>query len=186
MQTSNPRPTLNHCERAELACAYALQVLPASELPAIQTHIASCIGSSPGPPACSYASRLTPRKTLELTRVQPLVRGTDILFRRNRRRQCSPSSRFGMLILPHARPGGTRAHPRLRERRPSRMVATAAEGGLNQHRGFRNVFVNEGTGRPRQARPPRLRAQLGVRAGRPSALGESPTCSSRGTDHVRR
>ncbi len=30
------------CERAELACAYALQALPTSELPAILAHIASC------------------------------------------------------------------------------------------------------------------------------------------------
>jgi quercetin dioxygenase-like cupin family protein len=36
------RPGLNRCERAELACLYALQVLPDSELPAIQLHIALC------------------------------------------------------------------------------------------------------------------------------------------------
>lgn len=30
------------CEKAELTCAYALQVLHASEVPAIQAHIASC------------------------------------------------------------------------------------------------------------------------------------------------
>jgi len=35
MNTSN-------CERAELACAYALQVLPPSQVPAIQAHIGSC------------------------------------------------------------------------------------------------------------------------------------------------
>jgi quercetin dioxygenase-like cupin family protein len=35
-------PNLNRCERAGLACAYALQALPTSELPAIQAHIASC------------------------------------------------------------------------------------------------------------------------------------------------
>src|SRR5262249_58678790 len=35
-------PNLNHCERAELVCAYALEVLPASEAPAVQAHIASC------------------------------------------------------------------------------------------------------------------------------------------------
>jgi len=35
-------PDLNRCERAELACAYALQALPASELPATQAHIATC------------------------------------------------------------------------------------------------------------------------------------------------
>jgi anti-sigma factor ChrR (cupin superfamily) len=35
-------PNPNHCERAEQACAYALQVLPLSEVPAIQAHIASC------------------------------------------------------------------------------------------------------------------------------------------------
>ena len=34
---------LNHCERAELACAYALQILPMGEVPAIQAHIASCL-----------------------------------------------------------------------------------------------------------------------------------------------
>jgi anti-sigma factor ChrR (cupin superfamily) len=33
---------LNHCERAELACAYALEVLPESKVPAIEAHIASC------------------------------------------------------------------------------------------------------------------------------------------------
>ena len=38
----SPSPILNRCERAELACAYALQALPMSELAAIQTHIASC------------------------------------------------------------------------------------------------------------------------------------------------
>ncbi len=31
-----------NCERAELAYAYALQVLPTSDVPAIQAHIASC------------------------------------------------------------------------------------------------------------------------------------------------
>jgi anti-sigma factor ChrR (cupin superfamily) len=35
-------PNPNRCERAEEACAYAMQALPASELPAIETHIASC------------------------------------------------------------------------------------------------------------------------------------------------
>jgi anti-sigma factor ChrR (cupin superfamily) len=35
--------SLNRCEKAELACAYALEALPASELPAIQAHIASCL-----------------------------------------------------------------------------------------------------------------------------------------------
>ena len=33
------------CERSEATCAYALQALPASELPSIEAHIASC-------PAC--------------------------------------------------------------------------------------------------------------------------------------
>jgi anti-sigma factor ChrR (cupin superfamily) len=33
---------MNHCERLGLACAYALQALPVSELPAIEAHIASC------------------------------------------------------------------------------------------------------------------------------------------------
>ncbi len=35
-------PNQNHCKKAELACAYALEVLPESEVAAIQTHIASC------------------------------------------------------------------------------------------------------------------------------------------------
>jgi len=38
----NPSLNLNHCERAELACVYVLDVLPASEVPAIQAHIALC------------------------------------------------------------------------------------------------------------------------------------------------
>jgi anti-sigma factor ChrR (cupin superfamily) len=33
----------NRCERAELACAYALQVLPANEVTAAEAHIASCL-----------------------------------------------------------------------------------------------------------------------------------------------
>jgi anti-sigma factor ChrR (cupin superfamily) len=35
-------PHLNHCEQAELACAYALQVLPRSEIVAAEAHIVSC------------------------------------------------------------------------------------------------------------------------------------------------
>ena len=31
------------CEKSEITCAYALQVLPTSEVPAIQAHIASCL-----------------------------------------------------------------------------------------------------------------------------------------------
>ena len=38
----SPSPTLNRCEKAELASAYALQVLPASEVAAAEAHIASC------------------------------------------------------------------------------------------------------------------------------------------------
>jgi quercetin dioxygenase-like cupin family protein len=33
---------LNRCEMAELACAYALQALPASDIAAAEAHIASC------------------------------------------------------------------------------------------------------------------------------------------------
>jgi anti-sigma factor ChrR (cupin superfamily) len=35
-------PNLSRCETAELACACALQALPASEMCAIQAHIAAC------------------------------------------------------------------------------------------------------------------------------------------------
>jgi anti-sigma factor ChrR (cupin superfamily) len=38
----NSTANLNRCERAELACAHALQALPRSEVPAIQAHIALC------------------------------------------------------------------------------------------------------------------------------------------------
>jgi anti-sigma factor ChrR (cupin superfamily) len=38
----NSTPNLNRCERAELACAYALRALPWTEVPAIQAHIALC------------------------------------------------------------------------------------------------------------------------------------------------
>ena len=33
---------VNDCDKAELACAYALDILPTSEVPAIQGHIATC------------------------------------------------------------------------------------------------------------------------------------------------
>ena len=44
MQTSHSPETWqsNRCETAELACAYALQALPAGEVPAIEAHLASC------------------------------------------------------------------------------------------------------------------------------------------------
>jgi anti-sigma factor ChrR (cupin superfamily) len=35
-------PERNRCEKAEVACAYALGVLPASEVAAAEAHIASC------------------------------------------------------------------------------------------------------------------------------------------------
>jgi anti-sigma factor ChrR (cupin superfamily) len=38
----NASPTPNRCNRAELTCAYALKALPASEVRAIQAHIAAC------------------------------------------------------------------------------------------------------------------------------------------------
>jgi anti-sigma factor ChrR (cupin superfamily) len=38
----SPSPNPNRCERAELACAYALQALPASDVAAIQAHLAVC------------------------------------------------------------------------------------------------------------------------------------------------
>jgi len=41
MQSSHS-PSLNGCEKAELACAYALQALAANEVAAVESHIASC------------------------------------------------------------------------------------------------------------------------------------------------
>jgi hypothetical protein len=38
----SPGQNLNRCEQGELACAYALQALPASEIGAAEAHIASC------------------------------------------------------------------------------------------------------------------------------------------------
>ena len=38
----SPSPNLNQCKEAELTCAYALQVLPAREVAAVEAHIASC------------------------------------------------------------------------------------------------------------------------------------------------
>ncbi len=35
-------PDLNRCEQSEVTCAYAVQVLPASEAAAAEAHIASC------------------------------------------------------------------------------------------------------------------------------------------------
>jgi len=37
-----PKSNLNDCENAEFACAYALQVLPMSEVAAAEAHIATC------------------------------------------------------------------------------------------------------------------------------------------------
>ena len=67
----SPSSNLNGCERAELTCAYALQALPASEVPrprpiSPRARIASAswrasarwsIGSSPGPPMCCVRRR---------------------------------------------------------------------------------------------------------------------------------
>jgi quercetin dioxygenase-like cupin family protein len=41
VQTSHS-PTPKRCERADLACAYALQALPAGEVAAAEAHIAAC------------------------------------------------------------------------------------------------------------------------------------------------
>ena len=38
----SPSPDLNRCEQSEATCAYALQILPASEFAAAEAHIASC------------------------------------------------------------------------------------------------------------------------------------------------
>jgi anti-sigma factor ChrR (cupin superfamily) len=32
----------NHCEQAELVCAYAMQALPSRDVPAVEAHISSC------------------------------------------------------------------------------------------------------------------------------------------------
>jgi hypothetical protein len=32
----------NHCDQAELVCAYAMQAVPSSDLPALEAHISSC------------------------------------------------------------------------------------------------------------------------------------------------
>src|ERR1700746_3578148 len=37
-----PTSNLNDCKNAEFACAYALQVLPMSEMGAAEAHIATC------------------------------------------------------------------------------------------------------------------------------------------------
>jgi hypothetical protein len=38
----SPSPNLNRCDKNELACAYALQILPTNEVAAAEAHIASC------------------------------------------------------------------------------------------------------------------------------------------------
>lgn len=42
MQGSHSDPNPNRCQQSELTCAYALQALAASELPAVEAHIAAC------------------------------------------------------------------------------------------------------------------------------------------------
>jgi anti-sigma factor ChrR (cupin superfamily) len=66
MRTSHS-PDLNRCEWAERSCAYALQVLPASEVAAAEMHIAAC-------PECRR----------EVERLRPVIDGfvfwpTDVL-----------------------------------------------------------------------------------------------------------
>lgn len=41
-KSMNPHSNLNLCEKAELTCAYALNVLPAGEVAPAEAHIASC------------------------------------------------------------------------------------------------------------------------------------------------
>jgi len=38
----SPALERNHCDQAELVCAYAIQALPSSDVPAVEAHIASC------------------------------------------------------------------------------------------------------------------------------------------------
>jgi anti-sigma factor ChrR (cupin superfamily) len=38
----SPALDRNHCDQAELVCAYAVQALPPSDVPAIEAHISSC------------------------------------------------------------------------------------------------------------------------------------------------
>jgi len=38
----SPSPDLSRCEQSEATCAYALQILPASEFAAVEAHTASC------------------------------------------------------------------------------------------------------------------------------------------------
>lgn len=42
MQGSHSDPNPNRCQQSELTCAYALQALAASELSAVEAHIAAC------------------------------------------------------------------------------------------------------------------------------------------------
>lgn len=38
----SPALDRNHCDQAELVCAYAMQALPSSDVPAVESHISSC------------------------------------------------------------------------------------------------------------------------------------------------
>jgi anti-sigma factor ChrR (cupin superfamily) len=38
----SPALDANHCEQAELVCAYAMQALASSDVPAVESHISSC------------------------------------------------------------------------------------------------------------------------------------------------
>jgi len=42
IKPASPNPDPNRCERADLVCAYALQVLPANEVVAVEAHIVAC------------------------------------------------------------------------------------------------------------------------------------------------
>ena len=95
MQTSHS-PS-NRCESAELTCAYVLEVLRTSEVPAIQAHIASC-------PDCQHElESLRPVVNRFVCWPTDVLRPTTSLQRRLALRIAEETGKQPVLPLPAAR-----------------------------------------------------------------------------------
>jgi anti-sigma factor ChrR (cupin superfamily) len=96
MQTRIP-PRSGNCERAELACAYALQALPPSEVAAAEAHIAAC-------PVCRRErERLRPVVDRFVSWPTGVLRPTTSLQARLARRIAEETGKEP--VLPPGRPG---------------------------------------------------------------------------------
>src|SRR5438046_4798576 len=113
----------HRCEHSEVTCAYALQVRPASEVAAAETHIASC-------PDCQRElGSLRPVVDRFVSWPTELLRATTALEARLARRIAEETGKAP--VLPPARPGDqTWSEPEWQQVAPGiecKLLATDAE-----------------------------------------------------------